>query len=84
MKKFRVESMSGPFAVSQEVIEAESHQHALQHLVENQANSGVWGGGDFYHLHEPPTHCGSSYPKDAITVVLTVWEADEDDELGGI
>ena len=80
MKKFRIESMSGPFAVSQEVVEAKSHQHALQRLVESEANSGVLGGNGFFHL-DPKN---DSYPKDAVTVVLTVWEADEDDEVGGI
>ena len=75
MKKFRVESMSGPNAVSQEVIEAESHQHALQQLVEREARTGVFGTGGFDHL-DPKN---GSYPKDAITVVLTVWETDEDD-----
>jgi dihydroorotase len=79
MKKFRVESMSGPISVFQEVIEAESHQHALQQLVESEARKGVLGTGGFCHL-DPKN---DSYPKNAITVVLTVWEADEDDELGG-
>jgi len=78
MKKFRIESMSGPNAVSQEVIEAETHQHALQQLVKKEERRGVFGTGGFCHL-DPKN---DSYPKDAITVVLTVWEADEDDELG--
>ena len=74
MKRFRIESMTGPFCVSQSVTEAKSHMHALQALLEREVGRGAGGGRGFYHLADEEV-----YPKDAISVVLTVWETEEDD-----